>query len=225
MHISWFATYALLFLVPFPPGSWNWGGFLFGWSGCMLSLLLSAGIFGDDIASGRICVLIIKPLWPGELYIYRLMGLSLQALIHIFISGAIMFTLHRATGRGSIDHLSLWMLSSWLIFTTFAALSTSISVVVRRGQNSMLLFAVTAFTYFTVSLMFSLFPDHPAIKAFMSLIRYGCPAVELLCKLALGKYSAIKSLVCVAHSLTLTAMYSAVGIIILCKRQFVCVRD
>lgn len=225
LHISWFATYALLFIAPFPPETWKWGGFLFGWSGCMLALLLTAGIFGDDIASGRICVLIIKPLWPGELYIYRLIGMSLQALIHILISGVIMITLHSITGHGSIDHLGLWMLSSWLIFTTFSALSTSISVVVRRGHNSMLLFAAIAFTYVLVSLMFSLIPNHIATKASMSFIRYGCPPVELLCNVALGKYSVIKSLGCVAHSLILMTLYSAVGIIILCKRQFVFLRD
>jgi hypothetical protein len=136
-----------------------------------------------------------------------------------------MFTLHSATGHGSIDHLGLWMLSSWLIFTTFAALSTSISVVVRRGHNSMLLFAAIVFTYVFVSLMLGLLPNHPATKAFMSLIRYGCPSVELLCNVALGKYSAIKSLGCVAHSLLLTVFYGTVGIIILCKRQFVFLRD
>jgi ABC-type transport system involved in multi-copper enzyme maturation permease subunit len=214
-----------MFLIPFPPETWNWGAFLFGWSGCMLSLLLSAGIFGDDIASGRICVLIIKPLWPGELFIYRLMGLSLQALVHLLISGGIMFTLHSATGRGSINNLGLWMLSSWLIFTTFAALSTSISVVVRRGQNSMLLFAAIGFVYFIVVFLIGSFPERMATKMFMGVLRYACPPVELLCKLALGKYSAMKSLGCVVHSLALTILYSTAGIIILCKRQFVCVRD
>lgn len=225
LHISWFATYALLFLIPFPPEAWNWGGFLFGWSGCMLSLLLSAGIFGDDIASGRICILIIKPLWPGELYIYRLIGLSLQALIHLLIGGAIIFTLHNATGRGNIDHLGVWILSSWLIFTTFTALSTSISVVLRRGQNSMLLFAAIVIVYLFVALMFSLFPKLLATKMIMSVTRYACPPVELLCKVALGKYSVIRSLGCIIHSLALMILYSAAGIIILCKRQFVCVRD
>ncbi|MGB2863796.1 MAG: ABC transporter permease subunit, partial [Sedimentisphaerales bacterium] len=225
LHISWFATYGLVFLFPFPPEAWNWGAFLFGWSGCMLSLLLSAGIFGDDIASGRICILIIKPLWPGELYIYRLMGLSLQALVHLLISGGIMFTLQKATGRGSIDNLGLWMLSAWLIFTTLAALSTSISVVVRRGHNSMLLFAAIGFVYFFVMLMMSQFPKHTTTEVFMGLLRYACPPVELLIKLAIGKYSMIRSLGCVMHSLALTILYSAAGIIILCKRQFVCVRD
>jgi ABC-type transport system involved in multi-copper enzyme maturation permease subunit len=225
VHISWFILYGLLFLFPFPPETWNWGAFLFGWSGCMLALLLSAGIFGDDIASGRICVLIIKPLWPGELFIYRLMGLSLQALVHLLISGAIMFTLHRITGRGTAKNLGLWILSAWLIFTTFAALSTSISVVVRRGQNSMLLFAAIAFVYFVVMLMISLFRKHPATETLMAFLRYACPPVELLCNLAMGKYSVLKSFGCIMHSLALMAVYSAAGIIILCKRQFVCVRD
>lgn len=225
VHISWFATYGLMFLIPFPPESWNWGGFLFGWSGCMLSLLLSAGIFGDDIASGRICVLIIKPLWPGELYIYRLIGLALQALLHLLISGGMMFILQNLTGRGSIDNLGLWILSSWLIFTTFAALSTSISVVVRRGHNSMLLFAAIAFVYFFVSLMIGMFQRHPATEVIMNVIRYACPPVELLCKLALGQYSVLKSFGCVMHNLALITVYSTVGMIILCRRQFVCARD
>ena len=225
VHISWIAIYGLLFLVSFPPDTWNWGGFLFGWSGCMLALLISAGIIGDDIASGRICVLIIKPLWPGELYIYRLVGLSLQALINILISGVIIFTLHSVTGHGSIDHLGLWMLSAWLIFNTFAALLTSISVVIRRGQNSMLLFAAIIFVYVISSLLISIFPKHPATDAFMGFLRYACPPVELLCNVAIGKYSVIKSLGCVMHSFLLTAVYAAAGIIILCKRQFVFVRD
>ncbi len=225
VHISWFAIYGLLFLIPFPPEAWNWGAFLFGWSGCMLSLLLSAGIFGDDIASGRICVLIIKPLWPGELYIYRLIGLSLQALLHLLISGGIMFTLQNTTGRGNIDNLGLWILSSWLIFTTFAALSTSISVVVRRGHNSMLLFAAIAFVYFFIALITGMFQKHPATEVIMNVIRYACPPVELLCKVALGQYSVLKSFGCVMHNLALITVYSTVGIIILCRRQFVCVRD
>jgi hypothetical protein len=89
----------------------------------------------------------------------------------------------------------------------------------------MLLFAAIAFIYFAVSLMFSFVPNHPTTKAFMSLVRYGCPPVELLGKLALREYSAMKSLGCVAHSLALMTVYSTIGIVILCKRQFVCVRD
>jgi len=225
VHISWLAIYGLVFLAPFPPETWNWGGFLFFLSGCMLCLIISAGIFGDDIASGRICVLIIKPLWPGELYIYRLLGLSLQALIHILISGGIIFTLHSMTGRGSIDNLGVWMLSTWLIFTTFAALSTSISVVVKRANNSMLIFAAVCFVYFLIVFMMSLFQEHIATKAMMGFLKYACPPVELLVNMATGKYGAVKSFGCVMHSLFLTMLYGIVGIIILCRRQFVCVRD
>lgn len=89
----------------------------------------------------------------------------------------------------------------------------------------MLLFAAIAFVYLFVSLMIGMFQKHPATEVIMNVIRYACPPVELLCKVALGKYSVIKSLGCVVHSLALMALYSAVGIIILCRRQFVCVRD
>lgn len=225
VHISWFAIYGLLFIIPFPPEVWNWGSFLFAWSGCLLPLLLSAGIFGDDIASGRISILITKPLWTGELYIYRLMGLSLQAVLHLVISGCVMFILHVATDRGNMNNLGLWILSSWLIFNTWAALSTSFSVVVRRAHNSMLLFAAIGFVYFFASLLVISFPKHTATVVFLGTLRYVCPPVELLFNLANGKYSLIQGLVCVMHSLVLTALYSIVGIIILSRRQFICVRD
>ena len=89
----------------------------------------------------------------------------------------------------------------------------------------MLLFAAIGFIYFFVMLMMSLFPKHTATEALMDFLRYACPPVELLGNLAFGKYSLIKSLGCVMHSLILTVLYGIVGIIILCKRQFVCVRD
>jgi hypothetical protein len=89
----------------------------------------------------------------------------------------------------------------------------------------MLLFAAIAFAYFFFMLLMNLFPEHPVKDTFMAFLRYACPPVEFLGKLALGKYSMIKSLGCVMHSLALTFVYSVVGIIILCRRQFVCVRD
>ena len=81
LHIAWLGTYAAIFLIAFPPELWNWGAFLFGWSGCLLPLLLSAGIFGNDIASGRITLLVTKPVRLRDLYLYRLLGLSLQGAV------------------------------------------------------------------------------------------------------------------------------------------------
>ena len=225
VHISWLAIYGLLFIIPFPPEAWNWGPFLFAWSGCLLPLLLSAGIFGDDIASGRISILITKPLWLGELYIYRLLGMSLQAFSHLVISGCIILILHGATGRGDVDNLGLWILLSLLIFNTWAALSTTLSVVVRRGNNSMLLFVATGFICFFASFLVSFLPDHISTVVLQVVLRYTCPPIELLVNMANGKYGLIQNLGCVVYSLVLTVLYSLVGIIILSKRQFACVRD
>jgi hypothetical protein len=225
VHMSWLAIYGLIFLIPFPPEVWHWGPFLFAWSGCLLPLLLSAGIFGEDIASGRISILVTKPFWLGELYIYRLIGISLQAFSHLVMSGCLILILHSVTGRGSIKNLGLWIFLSWLIFNTWAALSTSLSVVVKRGNNSMLLFVATAFVCFFVSFLVSFIPDHISTVMLRVVLRYTCPPIELLVNLATGKYSLVKDLGCVLYSLVLTTIYSIVGIIILNKRQFAYVRD
>ena len=78
IHLSWLILCGI-FCCFFSMSASEFGRFIFLWGGCFLALALSAGIFGDDISSGRICIIVTKPFWLGELYIYRLLGLSLQA--------------------------------------------------------------------------------------------------------------------------------------------------
>jgi ABC-type transport system involved in multi-copper enzyme maturation permease subunit len=225
VHLSWFGTYAMIFLIPMPPEAWRWGTFLFGWSGCLLPLLLSDGIFGDDIASGRIRLLVTEPIRPRELYLYRFLGLSLQAAVHIWLAGALILLLHRLTGRGSIERFVVWMLASWLLFNVWAALSTSLSVVVRRSHNSMFLFIITAGVFLVASFLIAFFPENPGTRAYLAALRYTGPPVELLAKMGIGKSSLPASVVSVAHSLMLTALYGAVGIVLLGRREFKFVAD
>ena len=220
IHLAWLGTYAALFLIPWPPEIWNWGAFVFGWSGCLLPLLLSAGIFGDDIASGRISLLVTKPIRLGDLYLYRWLGLSLQGAIHLTVSGALIFGLHRFTGRGSTEHLALWLLASWLIFNTWAALSTSLSVVVKREHNAMLLFFGAGIVFVTLSFLMSFFPEHSGVKVFLGFIRWACPPVELLLELVRAELSFWESLANVGHSVMLTVFYGTLGIILLGRREY-----
>ena len=129
VHIVWLVLYGSFWWLFLPSGP-EFGKFLFIWGGFFLPLALSAGIFGDDIASGRICVLVTKPFWIGELYIYRLLGLSLQAAVHFILAACIVFVLHFFMRKGSTEDLGFWLLATWLLFNTCAALSTSLSIVV-----------------------------------------------------------------------------------------------
>ncbi|MBM4027080.1 MAG: hypothetical protein FJ280_17000 [Planctomycetes bacterium] len=225
VHLSWLGTYAMIFLIPMPPEAWRWGAFLFGWSGCLLPLLLSDGIFGDDVASGRIRLLVTEPIRSWELYLYRFLGLSLQAALHILLAGALILLLHGLSGRGSVDRFGVWMLASWLIFNAWTALSTSLSVVVRRSHNSMLLFITAALVFLVLSFLLSFFPENPGTKAYLAVLRYTCPPVELLGKIGVGKCSLPAGVANVACSLTLTALYGAVGIVLLGRREFKFVVD
>jgi hypothetical protein len=249
VHISWLAIYGLLFLIPVPREAWQvwpWGLMLFVWSGCTLPLLISAGIIGDDIASGRIGLIITKPFWPGLIYIYRFFGLSLQALVHIIIAVSMILILQSIgggneeqldqwaaefegmgmfSGRSNIENLSMWALSSWLIFNNWVALSVTLSTVLKRAFNSICLFVSIGFVYFLVTILTQLLPEHSTTKAIMTIVRYACPQIESLYHLANGKYSLINSWGCVAYSLSLTAIYGIIGIMILCIRQFECARD
>jgi ABC-type transport system involved in multi-copper enzyme maturation permease subunit len=225
IHVAWFGIYAAVFLIPFPPGTWTWGSFVFVWSGCLLPVLLSAGIFGNDVASGRISLLITKPIRLGELYIYRLLGLSLQGAVHLIAVGTLILILHRLTNRGNDENFLTWLLVSWLVFNTWAALSTTLSVVVKREHNAMLLFFATTVAIFGISFAASFYPDHKLTAVFLGFVRWACPPVELMGRIALDFSSLWQSLDSIAHSLMLTVLYGALGIILLNRREFKYARE
>jgi len=220
VHLGWLLAYPLIFLMPSLPETWQWGGLMFAWSGCLLPIVLSAGIFGDDIASGRIRLLATEPIHLSELYIYRFLGLSLQAAAHLLAVAALILLLHGLTGRGSLDRFASWILASWLIFNTWAALSTSVSVVVSRDHNSMTLVLATIIVFFPLYMLLLFFQDSMVTQVYHAIVRYGCPPVDILAGLGLGKYSLAEGGANVAHSLALTVLYGAAGIVLLKNREF-----
>jgi ABC-type transport system involved in multi-copper enzyme maturation permease subunit len=234
LHVIWLALYGGYYWL-FVPETPEMGRFIFIWAGFFLALALSAGIFGDDIDSGRICVLVTKPFWIGELYLYRLLGLSFQAAVHLLLAGGLILVVHAVTRKGQVENLGVWLLASWLLFNTCAALSTSLSVVIGRAFNSLFLLVVIITCYFTTNLLMPYVRQEAASLVLTSFIRYPWPPFELLYKLAngdwgqyaltVGKYSVTKSVACVIHTLMLTLAYSAIGIILLRMRQFSRVRD
>jgi len=234
VHLSWLSLYGGFWWLFLPRGN-KFGEFVFIWGGFFLALALSAGIFGDDISSGRICVLVTKPFWSGELYIYRLLGLSLQAAVHFILTGCVILILYVIEPQGSIDNLGAWLFASWLLFNTCAALSTSLSVVVGRAYNALLLLVVTITGFFVVSMMMAYLKQQTKTEVLVSYIRFASPPFEMLYKftggeygkysLTVGRFSLAKSIACVVHSLLLTVVYSIVGIVLLSRRQFSCRRD
>jgi len=234
VHLCWFASYGLFFTLRVQAEN-GFHGILFIWGGFFLPLALSAGIFGDDISSGRICVVATKPFWLGELYIYRLLGLSLQAAVHFVITGCILLIIHRITGIGNIDNLGLSLFACWLLFNSWAAISMSLSVVVKRAYNFVFLLGVFLFFGFLNSIMGWNNPDDTMTEVISAFVKYVCPPFALLIKmvegeyskysLIVGKYSAIKAVACVTHTFVLTVFYSIVGVLLLSRRQFASSRE
>ena len=225
VHTSWLLIYALLFLIPFSEEVWSWGPLLFAWSGCLLPLLISAGIFGDDIATGRIGVLITKPMWIASLYVYRTIGLSLQCAVHLVLAGSIIFILHDITGRGSSRNLGLWILATWLLSVTWIALSVALSVLVKRDHNTIILILATIGVFMLVSFLVSFSSEGVLTTVVMKIVKYALPPVELLFLLGNAKHSATQGIGAVLHTLGLTTLYCVCGIVLLSKREFRCERD
>lgn len=234
VHVMWLTIYGVFWWL-FLPEPAEFGRFVFIWGGFFLPLALTAGIFGDDIASGRICVLVTKPFWWGELYIYRMLGLSLQGAVHLALAAGVAVVLKAIIRRGTLDNLVLWFVATWLLFNVCAALSTSLSVIIGRTYNSLLLLVVVIGGYFLVSMLLRYLGPQHTQGVFMGFVRYLLPPFELLFKLAngeydrfsltVGKFSVPKSIACVVHSLVLTVVYGVIGITLLTRRQFSRERD
>ncbi len=231
IHLAWLALYGFYGWL-FLPDTNQLGGFLFTWGGFLLPLALSTGILGDDMASGRICVLITKPFWWGELYLCRLIGLSLQGAIHLLLAGGLLSILVRDT---HLHELALWLFAAWLLFNTIAALSTTFSVIIERSLNSILLLALIFAGFVTVHLVLNTHPGERGTWSLHSFIRYVCPPFELLRKFAegergpfslyFGRFHTTWNVASIVHSCVLTVAYSLVGIFLLCRREFSRVLD
>lgn len=225
MHLCWLGTCAAIFLIPLPEEAWQWGGFVFAWSGCLLPLVLSAGVFGDDIASGRIRMVVTEPIHLWELYVYRFLGLSLQGTVHLLLVTALILILHGLTGRGGLNHFALWLLASWLVFHVWTSLSAAVSVVTRREQNSLVLVLATIAAVFPLYMLLLFFEDSLGTKIYHEVLRYAGPPVEVLVRMGRGGYSLPECAAAVAHSLGLIALYGVIGILLLNRREFTYVAD
>jgi hypothetical protein len=233
-HLCCFVIYGVFWLL-FLPTELEVGEFLFLWGGFFLPLALSSGVLGDDIATGRICVLATRPLRLAELYLWRLAGISLQGTVHLLVAAGIVALLGTLMGRGSPSRLGPWILASWLLFNACAALSTSLSVAVKGSHNALLLLAIVVFTRYLVGILGSYWPEYGLAEAMKGLVRHVGLPFELLQHLAhgdydkysvdVGQYGLVKSVACTVHCVILTATYVTLGILVLNKRQFSGQRD
>jgi hypothetical protein len=234
IHLVWFGIYGLFWLLLLPSNV-EAGQFLLIWGGFLLPLALSAGIIGDDISSGRICVLATRPFWLGQLYLYRLLGLSLQGAVHILLAGGLVFLLDTFLGEGSPNNLAVWLLASWLLFNACAALSTSLSVVVGRSYNALLTFFGVVLVFLLLDVLAGYWLEYGAADTLRNIFRYVGLPFGLLSGLAkgdygkyslsVGRYDTVKAVACVVHCLLLTTAYAAAGILLLIRRQFFLQRD
>ncbi|UCG58753.1 MAG: hypothetical protein JSU70_04410 [Phycisphaerales bacterium] len=234
VHVLWLSLYLMFWWLYYPDPE-EFGGLLFLCGGFLLPLALGAGILGDDIASGRICVVLTRPLRPGTLFSYRLLGLSLQAAVHFMLAGIVILAFHVVTGKGSTEGLALWLFLSWLLFNTWAALSTSSSVLVKRSQNSLLLLVASVTVGIVINFLIWHLRDYAVGDVLKGFLRYCFPPYGLLTDLGKGEFEEKnvalaglhlpRTLVYAVHSLLLTVVYAVPGILIFRKKQFLSERD
>jgi len=217
IHLVWCCPYAIL-----PLYEWRHdfilGHIPFVLGGLLLPAILSTGIFGNDMVSGRIFVLVMKPLRFSELYLWRWFGLTVQGFIHLLVAGVILVTVHHLGGHGSIAQIHIWLVLSLLLFSAVAALSTTLSIIVKRGDNVMfmigILICAIVFNVFLVS------AQTKGTEIVGALIKYGLPSVEILFQCGAPDYAISQRLGAASYVLALTGLYGAIGIALLRYKEF-----
>jgi ABC-type transport system involved in multi-copper enzyme maturation permease subunit len=222
LHVLGALLYGIIAVLPMR-NSLEVGAFVFILSGVALPLLISQGIFGDDIVSGRARVVLTKPMSFATLYIWRLVGMCLQCLVQMAIGSAVLYLAHRLGARGSVNHLLLLNLMAMFMFLTLTTLSTSVSSVVKGGLN--LLVMVFGLIFFKAVDWLMGGMETPLAEGVQAFIKYALPPLDLLWSAGNQGAGPLEVLGLVVHALALSLIYASAGIIILSRREFACERE
>jgi hypothetical protein len=186
--------------------------------GVALPLALSMGIFGNDIASGRFRELAAEPLPLSAYYFCRVTGLLIQGALHLAFLGGSLLLLHAITGLGSIDYLGQALFVTFVLYATFATLSTSISVFAKAGADILIIilpFLLYIAMYFVrkerISPAWAWFLDWGLTAG-----KYALPPVFLLDKCVTWRGAIGVAL----HGSGLILIYALFAIILLHRKEF-----
>lgn len=231
LHLTCLVVYGVVYVslsaLSSPASPPQWGMWLFVWSGCVLPVLLTIGIFGGDIASGRMMQLVTKPMSLGTLYLFRFLGVYLQCVVHLSICYGSMIFIAASNARTG-GNLGSWFLASLLIAPVWITLSATVSTFVSRDFNVAVIFIGVIVTFMVLQSADALatIMGMPAISEAVEKVGiYGMPSLVLLCKLGMQQCTAMEWVVAVLHPVVMTAVYAAIGIAILNHREFMRERD
>lgn len=230
LHMLYLGVYIMIYtvyhLLPSETGQWElW---LFIWSGCLFPVLLTAGLFGDDIAGGRMLQLVIKPISLGTLYLLRVLGVFIQCVIHLAVCYLLLFIVYRITGQEAKGHIGLWFFASVLISLTWLTLSASFSTFLFREYNivMVLIGSIVVFMLWQSASTVAAITGWSALsKLADGMMIYGVPPIALLFRLSMQKYGITGSVAVTLHAVIMAALYVIVGIMILTHREFVRKRE
>ncbi|MGB9406781.1 MAG: hypothetical protein WCA89_04545 [Terracidiphilus sp.] len=216
LHMAWIAIYVFIFIPDL--SEMHWQPVLVGFSGFLLPLFISAGIFGDDVASGRMAMLITKPMRATELYLWRAAGLAGQGIVHFAIATVIIVVMHRLTGKSDMRYAAWTVIASFLLFCCCATLSATVSVVVKREFNSAILILGTPVVLVPFAVLMQNWPNYWLTHAFHYFLKYACPPLELIMSSA-GDTFLTRFLIAL-QAIGLTAVYAGIGTLLISARQF-----
>ena len=236
LHVTYVVTYLAIYLVSYgmhlltPDSSYStqWGLWLFAWSGCLFPVLLTAGIFGNDIDSGRMLQLATMPVSLGWLYTLRVLGMFIQCLVHLAVCFSLIFVMQSLTGYATEKNLGSWFLASLLISLTWLTLSTTLSTFLMREYNVVVIM-IGSIVIFMLLMMINTaaaLADWSALSETATKIaKYGIPPVIMLFNLGMQKCSITGGIVAAIHAIGIALFYAIVGIVILNHMEFVHKRE
>ncbi len=191
-------------------------------AGILLPLILSNGIFGNDIRSGRFRSIVTKPVGLVELYLCRVLGLVIQGVIHLVFASGILLIWHHVTGNANLSNYGLWVLAAMMLFVSSAVLSTTVSIVMKGEHNSLILL----FSFLSCFVISALAQAPTGVFIFevfsrlLPIINYCLPPVVMMHAMCFDGADWRQVAVVCNHTVLLTAAYGGLGILALYRRQY-----
>lgn len=120
---------------------------VFALGGIALPLVLTNGIWGNDISSGRIRMLALTPVGVERIYLWRLAGVLSQGVVHL-LAAACVQVLGNTMDAGHDGPWFVWTLATFFLFCAMASFSSALSVVVRGEHNAPLIVLILVLLVF-----------------------------------------------------------------------------
>ena len=193
-------------------------------SGLFFAPVLTTGIFSNDISSGRFRILATEPIPREAFYVWRLVGVMLQGMVHLAIVSTMFLIMNALTGLGNLHCFPQYLVATFIMFGSVAALSIMLSLVITSDASTLVVL-ILPFAIAGVDILGHISTSFPIVKevcdGIITASKYGLPPLPWLVEAFTSNHEGTwrEILGCAFHAAGLSLAYALIGVTLLNRRE------